>query len=80
MKEENNKEVNIPISLLIENAKSEYMNSINEITEKYQLSPYLVWMIFMGFMTEIERNKNDQLFAESRDMELNKKEVKEDEK
>lgn len=71
MKEENKKE--IPLSILIENAKKEYLNKINEVTEKYNMPPYFVWTIFSGFLMEMEKNKDSQIFAEMQYMENEKK-------
>jgi len=52
------------ISLILENAKIEYATEINKVTEKYNLPPYFVWMIFNDFLNEMEKNKNRQLEME----------------
>lgn len=57
-----NKEM--PISLMLESAKTEYAKEINKVTEKYNLPPYFVWMIFSNFFSEMEKNKEKQLEIE----------------
>lgn len=63
---------NIPLSILIENAKQEYLTQINLITEKYNIPPYFVWTIFSGFLAEMERNKDNQIISEMQLLEENK--------
>lgn len=71
---ENKKEQNVPISLIIEQAKREYSKAINEVTDKYGIPPYFIWAIFKDFMLEIEFNKEKQIAEEMKILEENKKE------
>lgn len=50
-----------PISLVMEEAKVDYVNAINEITQKYNLSMYLVDIIVGAIYQEINMMKNQEL-------------------
>lgn len=57
----NKNKKDMPLSMLIETAKSEYSEKINKITKKYQLSYYVLWLIFKDFLYEIEKQKETEL-------------------
>ena len=61
-----------PVSILLETAKNEYAEAINEITNKHNLSYYFLWLIFKDFLVEIEKNKNIELQKDI--LEYNKEE------
>lgn len=67
-----------PISLILEEAKNEYVNAINEITRKYNLPMYLVDMIFTILYREINDIKNKELKQDINYYEESLKENKED--
>lgn len=50
-----------PINLILEDAKNEYINSINAITEKHKLNMYLVEIILKEIYFEIVRLKEQEL-------------------
>lgn len=50
-----------PISLVMEEAKVDYVNAINEITQKYNLSMYLVDIVVGAIYQEINMMKNQEL-------------------
>ena len=67
-----------PISLIMEEAKIDYVNAINEITQKYNLSMYLVDIIISVIYQEINMMKNQELNQDIKLYEESLKENKED--
>lgn len=51
----------MPLNVLMETAKAEYIDSINKITEKYKLNPYVIWLIFFEIYMQMEKNKVSEL-------------------
>ena len=63
-----------PISLVMEEAKVDYVNAINEITKKYNLSMYLVNIIVGAIYQEINMMKNQELQMQKQEYEQSLKE------
>lgn len=57
-----------PISLIIEEAKIDYINAINEVSEKHKLNVYFVELI-------IEKIHNELILMRNLELENQKKEL-----
>ena len=67
-----------PISLIMEEAKIDYVNAINEITKKHNLNMYFVNIIIGAIYQEINSMSNQELQMQAQEYENSLKEKKED--
>lgn len=72
--------MNKPIDLELEDAKQEYVNAINEITDKYRMSMYFLEIIFKDIYEQIQRGKEQELINHREAWELAQKNKKESDK
>lgn len=72
---------NMPLSLIMENAKGEMMNAFNQIIEQSNLPAYLLEGIVVDLLSEIRKQKNLELVSDMNRMnqEAEKKDEKEGE-
>lgn len=67
-----------PISLIMEEAKVDYINAINEITKKHNLNMYLVDILFKIIYREINDARNQEFEQDIKLYEESLKKNKED--
>ena len=72
--------MNKPIDLELEDAKIEYVNAINEITEKHRMSMYFLEIIFKDIYEQILKGKEQELINHREAWELAQKNEKESDK
>lgn len=65
--------MNKPIDLELEDAKQEYVNAINQITDKYNMSMYFLEIIFKDIYEQIVRGKEQELINHRAAWELAQK-------
>lgn len=68
-----------PIDLAIEDAKQEYVDAINQITEKHRMSMFFLEIIFKDIYEQIVKGKEQELINHREAWELAKKNEKEGE-
>ena len=68
-----------PIDLELEDAKQEYVNAINQITDKYRMSMYFLEIIFRDIYEQIRKGKEQELINHREAWELAQKNKKESE-
>jgi hypothetical protein len=66
-----------PISLIMEEAKVDYVNAINEITQKHNLNMYFVNIIMGAIYQEINSMSNQELQTQAQEYEQSQKTEKE---
>lgn len=52
---------NIPLSIIMEEAKKGYMTAINQMNEKFKLPMFLVDAILSGILADVRQQKNAEL-------------------
>lgn len=67
-----------PISLIMEEAKVDYVNAINEITQKHNLNMYFVNIIMGAIYQEINSMSNQELQTQAQEYEQSQKKEKKD--
>ena len=72
--------MNKPIDLELEDAKIEYVNAINEITEKHRMSMYFLEIIFKDIYEQIQKGKEQELINHREAWELAQKNERESDK
>lgn len=63
-----NKQKNIPLSILLENAKGKFINAFNQILEETNLPAYLMEGIIVEVLAEIRARKNLELVSDYNSM------------
>lgn len=63
-----------PISLIMEEAKVDYVNAINEITKKHNLNMYFVNIIMGAIYQEINSMSNQELQIQAQEYQNSTKE------
>ena len=66
-----------PISLIMEEAKVDYVNAINEITQKHNLNMYFVNIIMGAIYQEINSMSNQELQIQAQEYQNSIKKDKE---
>lgn len=64
-----------PASIILEEAKNDYVNAINEITQKHNLSMYFVDIVMGAIYDEIKVMRDQEL---SRELEAYQQSLKEE--
>lgn len=72
--------MNKPIDLELEDARLEYVNAINQITDKYKMSMYFLEIIFKDIYEQILKGKEQELKNHREAWKLAQKNEKESEK
>lgn len=54
---------NVPLSVMIENARSMMLDSFNEVIEKTNLPAYLLEGVVIDLLSEVRKQKNIELVA-----------------
>lgn len=68
------KKKNIPLSILLENAKGKFINAFNQILEETNLPAYLMEGIIVEVLAETRARKNIELVADYNSMNQSEKE------
>ncbi len=63
-----NKQKNIPLSILLENAKGKFINAFNQILEETNLPAYLMEGIIVEVLAETRARKNLELVSDYNSM------------
>lgn len=71
------KKKNIPLSILLENAKGKFINAFNQILEETNLPAYLMEGIIVEVLAETRARKNVELVADYNSMNQSEKEGEE---
>lgn len=71
------KKKNIPLSILLENAKGKFINAFNQILEETNLPAYLMEGIIVEVLAETRARKNIELVADYNSMSQSEKEGEE---
>lgn len=71
------KKKNIPLSILLENAKGKFINAFNQILEETNLPAYLMEGIIVEVLAETRARKNIELVADYNSMNQSEKEGEE---
>ena len=71
------KKKNIPLSILLENAKGKFINAFNQILEETNLPAYLMEGIIVEVLAETRARKNIELVADCNSMNQSEKEGEE---
>lgn len=72
--------MNKPIDLELEEARVEYVDAINKITEKHRMSMYFLEMIFRDIYDQIIKGKEQELINHREAWELAKQNEKKNKK
>jgi hypothetical protein len=62
------KQKNIPLSILLENAKGKFINAFNQILEETNLPAYLMEGIIVEVLAETRARKNLELVSDYNNM------------
>ena len=71
------KKKNIPLSILLENAKGKFINAFNQILEEINLLAYLMEGMIFEVLAETRARKNIELVADYNSMNQSEKEGEE---
>lgn len=58
------KEMNIPLSVAMEESKKGYIMAINQVNEKFKLPMFLVDSILTGILADVRQQKNAELASD----------------
>lgn len=70
-------EENMPLSIMLENAKTLMIDAFNQVQQKTNLPAYLMEGIVLDLLAQIRNQKNVELVADMNRMKANKAEKKE---
>lgn len=70
-------EENMPLSIMLENAKTLMIDAFNQVQQKTNLPAYLMEGIVLDLLAQIRNQKNVELVADMNRMKTNKAEKKE---
>lgn len=74
-----NEKKNIPLSVIMEEAKKGYVKAIQEVNEKFKLPAFLAEPILSGILADVRQQKNLELANDYASMQSEQKEEKEGE-
>jgi len=61
-------ETQVPLSIILENAKKDYVDAINEVNMKSALPASLIELILVGILADVREKKNEELQAAFKEM------------
>ena len=61
-------ETQVPLSIILENAKKDYVAAINEVNMKSALPASLIELILVGILADVREKKNEELQAAFKEM------------
>ncbi len=56
--------MDMPLSIMLENAKSMFISAFNQVSEQTKLPAYLIEGIMLGILSDIRAQKNIELTAD----------------
>ncbi len=75
-----NEKKNIPLSVIMEEAKKGYIEGIQKVNEKFNLPAFLCDPILSGILADIRQQKNIELSSDYASMQSEQENKKEGEK
>lgn len=65
-------ETQVPLSIILENAKKDYVDAINEVNMKSALPASLIELILVGILADVREKKNEELQVAFKEMNESK--------
>ena len=69
---------NVPLSVLMESAKGEFIQAFNRVVDETRLPAYLYEGMLLELLSEVRNRKNLELISDINAMKEDKKEPKEE--